>query len=350
MKISLLTIWHEKNYGAEMQAYATVKILQELGHTVELINFRLHDLKPKSIKSLIKNLITFCTPEDIKFQQFWAKYIPTTKRYKTIKSLYENPPEADLYLIGSDQVWNPEITKQAASLFFLDFGNSKIPRVSYASSFGVSSLASNLTTMQYVCSLLPKYKAISCREESGVVLLQNECNLNAVRVIDPTLLFNGYPELIGIPAQLRTLVYYPLSPYLELENFSQDLAKELDLQYINTNYKQYIVGSIVWNRPSIKQWIKNIADGALVVTPSFHGVAFSLIYRRQFIVIIKDKSRSSRITDLLSELGLSERCFFDIQDAKKSRIWEKTIDYSAVDTKLSALRSHSIHYLKEVLK
>ena len=349
MKISLLTIWHEKNYGAEMQAYATVKILQQLGHDVKMIDFRLSDSRPKTLKLWVIKCISSFSRESYKFNQFWKSHIPTTQRYSSIKKLKENPPQADMYLVGSDQVWNPGITKIAAPIYFLDFGDKSILRMSYASSFGVSEFDSNPQLLGLIEDNLKKFKAISCRESTGVEFLENRFNLKATNVLDPTLLFDGYPELIGNHEQKQTLVYYPLSPFLELEEFCKENAKKLGLEYLNTNNKKFLIRNIVWNRQGIEEWIRNIAEASLVVTPSFHGLAFSLIYRRQFIIIANGTKVSTRITSILAKLGLSDRYFTNVEDAKASNIWESIIDYSIIDKKLSEMRKNSITYLHDSL-
>lgn len=126
MKIALLTIWHECNYGAELQAYATVKILQNLGHKVEMIDIRLSDCRKGNINQKIFNIVCGITPGYRKFINFWKKYIPVTRRYNSIDKLQKRPPVADVYLVGSDQVWNPELTKEFSLLYFLNFGDNNI--------------------------------------------------------------------------------------------------------------------------------------------------------------------------------------------------------------------------------
>ena len=137
MKVALLTIWHEKNFGAELQAYATIKILQQLGHDPKMIDIRLSDISQTNIKGKIGNFISNFGPSQRKFEQFWKKYTPVTQRYRNLKELQNNPPAADVYMVGSDQVWNPDIVKGFTNVFFLNFGSDIIKRVYYASSFGV---------------------------------------------------------------------------------------------------------------------------------------------------------------------------------------------------------------------
>lgn len=352
MKIALLTIWKEKNYGAEMQAYATIKALKQMGHSVVMINYLLGELEHPTVKQRIIRFISSFCRDTKKFNRFWKKYIPTTCHYHTFSELKNNPPQADYYIVGSDQVWNPEITKDKAATYFLDFGNEHTKRISYASSFGEKEWNAPEELTAIAKKRLQSFSAVSCREADGVNILQNTFNIDAVNVVDPTLLHDRYPELTGPIIQRKTLAFYPLSPFPELESFCKELADNLGLEYNNINKKKYLVRRIVWDRPSIEEWVKSIAEADLVVTPSFHGLAFSLIYQRQFIIIQNPdgKGKSSRITNLLASLGLSNRFFTSIEEANRARVWEQPIDYSIVQPKLKQLRDYSLDFLKHSIR
>lgn len=352
MKIALLTIWHCYNYGAELQTYATVKYLQKHGHDVKVIDFREGDSLNPGFKDKVLNIIRKFTKTDKKFNSFWRKYIPLTEmHYKSLEELRNNPPVADMYLIGSDQVWNEDITHERAPLYFLDFGDSKTLRASYASSIGKAEWNGSQELTEIVSKILPTYKGISCREKSGVKLLQDIFGVNVTRVLDPTLLHGSYPELTGSIKESNMLVYYPLTVNPQIERFSKDLSLKLGLDFVNTNKQTMITNTVAWDRPSIEEWVKNIASSHFVVTPSFHGLAFSLIYHKQFIIIknSQNTNRQSRMVDLLSELGLEDRFFDCVEDATIARIWEKTIDYAIIDQKLEAMRKESMDYLNKIL-
>lgn len=349
MKIALLTIWHEYNYGAELQAYATVKILEKLGHHVEMIDIRLSDQNKKSFKKRIVNGIQEISPYHQKFNSFWRKYIPTTKRYHTIHDIISNPPEGDCYIVGSDQVWNPDITKRFSLLFFLNFGNDSVKRISYASSFGVSKWIHHELTNE-IKKLLLRFNRCSCRENSGIEILEKNFGLKAHHVLDPTLLLGNYEELTGKIKEKKTLAYYPLANDKELENIAKHLGYELNLKPIDINRKQYLYKHIVWNRPGIEQWVRSIAESQFVITRSFHGLAFSLIYKRQFAIVAVRNDRNIRILNLLEDLGLENRFFSSIEELKQKRPWEDVIDYDIVEKKLFVLRNNSVIFLKEALQ
>lgn len=344
MKVALFTIWHVYNYGAEMQTYATVRALTDLGHTVEVVDIRLSDAAPMNLKMKVASHISSFTVLNEKFTRFWSNYIPSTRRYRSIEDLMSHPPKADVYLVGSDQVWNPELTGSLAPAFFLEFGNN-IRRVSYASSFGTSSLSKKF--VRGFCRGLEKFNVVSCREQSGVELLKKHFNIDAVNVLDPTLLHENYFELTGDMKENDSLVFYPVSENVdEIERFSIHLSESLNLSYINANKRRKLWGSIRWNCLSVPHWLRTIGQSKFVVTTSYHGMAFSLLFHRQFVAIGIDKRRNVRMIDLLSKLGLMSRYFESLDSLNDEKPWTKSIDYDSVDKKLKVLRSDSYAFLK----
>ena len=349
MEIALLTIWHEKNYGAELQAYATIKALKALGHNPEMINIHItHNEKP-SLMGRVANFIEKISPANLKFERFWRSNIPTTKRYRNIDELYNTPPVADVYMVGSDQVWNPDITKEYWRMFFLDFGNPNINRVSYASSFGVKQWNYPFY-VDIIKNAINKFSVVTSREDSGVQILKNTFGINAKSVLDPTLLFTSYEEFVPKPTSQKTLVYYPLSDDSELEDYCISLSKRLGLKPINTNKKRVLLNKILWNRISVEQWVKNIASADFVITRSFHGLAFCLIYKKQFAVLKSRNDRGTRLENLLAKLGILDRAFLNTEEIEKNKPWEKPIDYTLLSSRLEVLRKESWEVLKNMLK
>lgn len=346
MRIALLTIWHEKNYGAELQAYATVKFLSSMGHEVKMIDIRLSDRK-KSFKNSIINFIEAYSPCGRKFEKFWKKYIPTTRRYNSIEEIQLNPPNADIYVVGSDQVWNPQITGKFQQLYFLNFGNRSIKRMSYASSFGQNEVS--FRDEEQIKELLNRFRGITCRESSGVALLWSKFKIKAHQVLDPCFLLDTYSEFVSDTTCNGSLCYYPLSNDFELENYSLRLAGTLGLKPINMNKSIKILKKIVWNRPSIEVWLNNIAHSNFVITRSFHGMVFSIILRKQFAVLASRNQRTTRLESLLKLIGLEERLYISINDLDNGKPWDNLIDYNVVSKKIDALRNDSIKLLRELI-
>lgn len=348
MKIALLTIWHDGNFGAELQAYATIKILRSLGHEVKMIDIRLLDQVKPNIKLLVGSLFSSWGPARRKLEQFWKENIPTTRRYKSLRQLQTFPPDADVYLVGSDQVWNPGITQSFSLVFFLNFGSPNIKRVSYASSFGIAKW--NYPALETeVRQLLQNFNSVSCRESSGVSILKNTFSVDAENVLDPTLLFDNYLELTGEMKETNKLVYYPLHDFPELESYCMELGEKLGVTVENANWNKYLYGNIIWDRNSIEGWIRSIGQAKFVITSSFHGVAMCLIYHRQFAIIVREKKKATRIASLLRLLGIEDRMFDSLQELDAAEPWKKNIDFDPIDARLSNLRLHSIYYLSRAL-
>lgn len=349
MKIALLTIWHCWNYGAELQTYATVRKLQEMGHEVKVIDFRLQEQQKRT--SLIGRLSDFlhdCAPVSRKFNRFWKRYIPSTKHYLSLDELRKDPPKADLYLVGSDQVWNPQITGKKAAAFFLVFAPGNVELASYASSFGTDKWLGDELTTKIAMNQLNKFKAVSCRERQGCVILNETFHLDAVHVIDPSLLHASYPELTGTIKQQRTLAYYQLTDSPDLTEFAKKKAEEMGLRFVDVNHQSQITSTFSWNRRSVAQWVKAIAESEFVITHSFHGLAMSILYHRPFVVIYNSGNKISRLVSLLHLAGLENRLFTSIEDARHSSVWSEPINYQDVDERLAKVRECSIDYLKRI--
>lgn len=349
MKIALLTIWHAMNYGAELQAYATVKALKQLGHQVEMIDIRLSDCHKPNLNGRIGNIISSFGPAHTKFEGFWKKYIPVTKRYCSIEQLQNDPPHSDVYMVGSDQVWNPDLTGGFAKMFFLDFGGENVKRISYASSFGTQEWKAKHLT-EDVSKLIERFDYIGCREQSGVDILRDTFKVPAALNIDPTLLFDQYPELTGTLTPKRTLVCYPLSKDPDLINYAQETASRLGLQMVNNKQTSTVLGRITWDTVSIEDWIRNIAESQFVITRSFHGLVFSILYRKPFAIIANANNRSTRLLNLLQQLGLTERYFESFHACNEAQPWKINIDYDAAYDKLVSLRKDSFDYLNNALR
>lgn len=349
MKIALLTIWHEKNYGAELQAYSTIKILQNLGHDVEMINIYLSDSRNYSLKGKISRYISSYGPGHRKFEKFWAQNIPTTRRYKSAKELIADPPLADYYIVGSDQVWNPDITKSFSKLFFLDFGSPKIKRASISSSFGTDKWK-YADLISDISALLNNFQKITCREESGLKIIKDVFQNNATCILDPTLILGEFNSFLAETETKNTLVYYPLSNDPELENCGESIAIELGLTPINNNKQTFILPKIIWDKTSIEEWIQNIATAKFVLTRSFHGLCFALLFKREFAIVANKNGRNTRVVNLLSKLDLLNRYFETFEEFEKANIWENNIDYSAVSKKLASFREESYSEIKSIFK
>lgn len=339
MKIGLITYHYSQNYGAVMQTYATCRILKEMGHEVEIINIR--QLEKRKLRHLI------FIPKYRNFKNFMKKFYPKqTPLIQTIKELRDIEFDYDCLMVGSDQVWNPMISLDKCLAYFLDFGKSNIKRISYASSFGISQWPQNDSVLtRNVTKALDKFDAISTREKTGQELLKKTFKKESQLVVDPTLLHENYNEITGNIEETDNIVCYLLNRTNDQIRASHFIKKELNkkTQIITSVYP--ILGLDWIYPPSIEDWIKYIGGAKLVITDSFHGIVFSLIYRRNFVVIAVNNGRNSRLIDLLKMVGLENRYFTSFEDIRKNNIYKTDIDYTNISLILETKSKESIAFL-----
>lgn len=339
MKIGLITYHYSQNYGAVMQTYATCRILKELGHDVEIINIR--QLEKRKLRHIV------FIPKYRKFNSFMNRfYSHQTSIIHDVQELRERSFDYNCLLVGSDQVWNPMISLDRCMAYFLDFGNSNMKRVSYASSLGISEWpVEKKYLLKDIARALYNFNAISVREKTGQQLLKNIFNLDAQLVVDPTMLHSDYSEIVNKVSNTNNIVCYLLNRTGEQLKASRFISKQLNknAQILTSVYP--VCGFEYVYPPSIEEWIEYIAGANLVITDSFHGVVFSLLYKRNFVVFAVNNGKNSRLVDLLELVGLKNRYFTSFEELKKSNIYNCDVDYSQVAPIIERERKSSITYL-----
>lgn len=347
MKVSILTYHDEDNYGATLQAYATYKAIEDLGHKVEFINLKL----PKSNSYLFRAILSL---KRIRFNRFRKKYFKNlTRTYLTLDELQNDPPKSDCYLVGSDQTWNTNISKSLAPAFFLDFGDESVRRVAYASSLGMDHFVETPElNSKKVSGLLSLFKDVLVREDDAVNICSKLWGINAKQVVDPVLLFDNFNFLLSkSKVEKNQLGLYKIYPDNVFYNKAMIIANSLGV-------KATSIGSLRKKRGiqcpypcGIEKWIEQIATSKYVLTDSFHGTVLSVLYRRPFVVYVTNPDKISRIRSLLSLLGLSERiCSPTTPLDEIMSLLETKIDYVQVHKILSTLRKESLQLLKSALE
>lgn len=368
-KVGIITMHRVKNCGSILQAYALQQKLLELGYECEIIDyvypnkehlFYLNKLNPhkKSLKFLLFEGIYFLLTAERNYKM--AKFLKNNLilsniKYKSQKSIKNNPPLYDFYCIGSDQVWNSRFNCHD-DVFYMSFCKSPSNIFSYASSSTVNDCADE-NNLKYLC----KYKNISVREKSSQNELQKHFEKKVQINLDPTLLINGTcwstllsskKRIIKRPYVLFYILTYSFNPYSDIENLISEIIEQ------NKLYPVFLYGSvkrtIKYNAKNIlnagpKEFFNLINNAELVITSSFHGTCFSILQNKNFYSLVDSVQNSSdeRITSLLSDLGLENR-ILEKQEKFKIRNTED-IDYLAVNEKLQKLRESSIDYLRECL-
>lgn len=362
--VGIITMHRVINYGSALQAYATLKAVSMLGYEAELIDYIFPNKKRKTnlvgkIKSLIlKSLLSvFHAGKKKNFEQFYSKYYKCSKQFQSPEELKKGDFSYDIFLTGSDQVWNPMHTGDDLS-FLLSFITDNTPKISYASSFSKSVLPEEYKKTYADC--LKDYKFISVREASGVNIVRELIGKTPYCACDPTLLLsseewrtlaNKGKQLVKGEYILLYILTYAYNPYPEFLKIVEYVKSKMNLPIV------ILDGSLKTNRIDGAKIIKNagpleflrlVQDAAFVVTTSFHGTAFSLNLEKPFFSILNDDLKGdTRMLDLLKSVGAEDRALIYNAPVVEASL---NMDFSSVTPRVENIRKESMDYLNVILK
>ena len=346
MRIGILTLPFEANYGWAVQRWALYHTIEMLGHQPTIINRRWSSNNTSCINSF-KRFVYYnviCP----RFKRFVDKETPSvTPVTRTPEETFEVSKHLDAVIVGSDQVWRIENTRLAGLDFFLDFlKDSLIKRLSYAASFGKDTWQGTEDETIKVKNLLQKFNAISVREDSGVCLCNNLFDVESSHVLDPTLLLTAddYNQLLSKPKSRQELVTYILDSTEEKRNTVSEIARQCNLKEVNL----YPSRSFTFYK-SVYTWLEKIRDAHYVVVDSFHGMVFCILFHKQFAVFANSKRGLTRFTSLLGMLGLIERMTTVFGKEEVLKILKQPIDYVSVESMLATHRKKSLGFLENNL-
>lgn len=350
MKISILTFSKEDNFGANLQCYALTKTLQNMGHNVNIIDIQLSPVRTHFINKLLQYY------QHQYFLQFRKKNINKyfTHKYKSIEELKDNPPKSDIYIVGSDQVWNPNITKRLDPLiYFFSFLPPSATRISYAASFGFS-IWENKELLPKVSQLLNLFSAISVREKEGVNICKESFNTEATEVCDPTFLLTNYDEICGEykkEKETDNILYFKFIRNKNVENVVANYAKAQNQKYIKLLDFHKTPNSVIRPYVKVDKWLDNIRYSKLIISDSFHCIVFCILFHKNFIAMPSVENRAGRILNLLQKLNLSEHfCPNAIDLSQKiKQLANKKINYQVTEILIQEMRDKSMKFLTKAL-
>jgi polysaccharide pyruvyl transferase WcaK-like protein len=259
-------------------------------------------------------------------------------------------------IVGSDQTWRPKYSPRIDT-FFLDFlkKNQHIRKLSYAASFGTDEWEFTQRQTIRFSSLLKQFDFVSVREESAVSLCEKKLKAKATHVLDPTLLLDKSVYLNFLQDEINTnnegeLFYYCLDKTRDKNKFIENVASRLGTKTFTAHPKETIKNTRFiddihnYTHPSINEWLRGFHKASFIITDSFHGTVFSIIFNKPFIAIANEERGKARFTSLLKLFNLEDRLVTDIKKAPLSIIHEG-IDYHSVNHKLNELREISVRHL-----
>lgn len=372
-RIGIITILKVNNYGAELQAFATQKILQMMGYDAEIIDYlfyknpqhkRTRLSAPTAKMSLSKHLKERLFPivanwksrkfrnaqskRDEKFEQFHRDNTKQSECYRILDELKAAKLDYDVIMSGSDQVWNPGIYS-SLDPYLLRFGTKEMKRIAYASSFGVSDVPDDV--VEYYRESLSDYSAIGVREDKAVDLVKRLSGKDARLVLDPTLLLNREQWMqVAKPVQLpckKYILIYELANVPYIKQLALHISKETGLPIVRICKNASVedlepeITNIIDAGPA--EFLSLFDQAEYVVTNSFHGTAFSINFGRNFYTVIPNgKDNNSRQRSILKLMGCEERLV--MEGSSFPRIIP--VDTDKIGSRLDAERINSLNFLK----
>ncbi|MBD5175843.1 MAG: polysaccharide pyruvyl transferase family protein [Bacteroidales bacterium] len=365
MRVATITCHDVYNYGASLQAYALQEYFRSLGDSYEIINYKPNYLSQHYKLTTVANPI-FDKPfirllyilaklpgrlHSLKrkrcFDRFTQQYLNLSAvRYGSFEELMGNPPQADIYLAGSDQIWNTFFKNGLDPAFYLDFIKDREGiKASYAASFATDAIFNNAEA--FVASELQNFDVISVRESSAINLLKTLGREGATLVCDPVFLRTKDEwESDFIPltsSKAKYIAVYDCEQSENLRNIALYLKQITGLPIYNLSdtYGRYsdkdysLIGPL--------EFLTLIGNAEYIVANSFHALAFSLIFEKEFFIINRSEKINTRMRDFLSYLHLGNRLISAPNELKQDKI-----DYKIVNTFLSDLIQNSKEFIKEL--
>ena len=370
MKVGILTQPLRTNYGGLLQAYALQTVLTHLGHEAMIMN-RCYKNVPASLMTRmlrIKNILigrdVVC--KDKKKISYAEKKISKfiQDRYRLTDSIYTtedlkvcvDKEKLNVIVVGSDQVWRPRYSPNIFN-YFLDFlENKAVKRYSYAASFGVDSWEYNRNETERCSQLAQRFDGITVRESSAVNLCNDNLGVKASLVLDPTLLLStkDYIDLLGDDTKKSNgeLFTYILDSGAEKDAIVEMIANTTNykpfacMPKLELTYKNAKKNLEDCQIPAVEQWIQSFVDAKMVVTDSFHGTVFSIIFNKPFWVFSNPRRGNTRMESLLALFELKERMVTEENIANKDL--DAPIDWGKVNCIKKDWQKKSMEFLKKI--
>ena len=364
------------NYGAVLQTYGLYSYLKNRGHEIYVIDYipdrynldaenyadmaikrtRLWKYIPFSKTVWKKTRLAQMKQNRANFRQFLEKNIKLTHKYFSFEELSKDVPDADLYITGSDQVWNPDFVWEGLidKPYYFAFLSDEAKKISYASSFGKSKLTDS--ELEIAKKYLSKYNYLSVREKTGVDVIK-AMGLDAVEVADPTVLAGRevFSELAKKNSwmDMPYMVLFQITFHQELYEACKSIANKNGLKLIllipdvfqasNLDYEGKIV------LPSVEEWIGYLENAAYVVTDSFHATVFSIMFERPFSSYAM-AGYNGRIYNILNKLDLDKRILLKADISQLEADFEIEIDFNIVKEKFYIWKKESGDWLNKVVE
>lgn len=361
-KVGILTFHRSENYGSVLQAYALSKKINDIlgENSCEIIDYSNKNqrelyaifLKSNSVKNIIKNVRAALNYSQLKrrkdsFTHFIENILPISKeKYNSEEDLRNNTATYSAIICGSDQIWNPLSLDFSISFFGVDFD---CPKSAYAPSIRNADINDFKEYKGQITAALEQFNYISLREKQNISVFQQLTSKSIECVCDPTLLLskNEFDKIcVNTKLPEDYIFYYSIDYNSQSVEMVKSISKKLNKPVLiifstNKTYNVYFKGFKLVKNNAPGDFINLVKNASLVLSTSFHGVAFSVIYRKNFFALKTNNYTDARIYDLLNEINLTDR-YIDYNDYMKTD-FDKSINYN--ENAISELVENSTNFL-----
>lgn len=372
MKVSLITRHAAINYGSLLQTIATQRSIRSLGHDCAVVDYVRADEDVWRIeKTLLKSkrewnssalrrtlYLAMRQPASVIAGKFFKSerecYLTMTRRYSSYGELADDPPAADVYMTGSDQVWGPVAGGVYDPAYMLGFAPEGARKVAYAASFGKNGL--DIEVAQAAKQRLSSYDAITVREDIAVEQLR-KWGILSEQVLDPTLLLSA-EEWRSFAEESRVLSSGNNAPYVLiyqihndplLSNYAERAAEYLGLPLVRVSpyFHQIIRAGKLCYLPNAGHFVELLANASCLITDSFHGTAFAISFNVPFVEILPNTGTTGRAVSLLRLTGLQDRILSNPEDVALAGV---SVDFDAANRVISEQRGRSLEVLRGLIE
>lgn len=366
LSVGVLTLPLSKNYGGNLQAHALMEILRQMGHKPALVNRRhtpdkFSETEAEAAEDDKRRLFVPHSgiAKKIPNHSFVETHIvPLTRPFRSTDQMRRNIGKYgfDALISGSDQVWRPRYARATLPdqfMAFLPEDDTTTKRISYAASFGTGDWEYDTAEADMARRLLARFDAVSVREDSGVDLCRDHFGVAARHVLDPTMLLrpDQYRQLCTPPLRPepgKRLLTYILDRTQDKDQVIRTLSDKLDSTAFSIDGLPFEAPDPEAGDKSVEGWLSSFSDADFVVTDSFHGLAFSIIFNKPFIAYGNPNRGMARFTSILKLLGLEDRLVTRSKELNVD-LMLRPIDWARVNARLNAERAASVAFLREAL-
>ena len=330
--VCIFNFWWVSNYGALLTAYAIQFLINELEYDPLLIdNSYRHN-------SLISEIFA---------KNFKQRYLKTSNRVYLYSDLNNLNKKSNIFITGSDQILRPIAARERLSQYLQDFVSIDSKKISMSASFAVDKKTllqeTDSKILEKMKTSLKSFDFVSVREKSGVEICKDLFDIDAEWIIDPVFIMNkfNYDKLIKNSTKdfSNKIVSYVLDPNKKYNKAYKYLEKKYNRKILKTAYSNI----------SVENWLASIKNCEFLITDSFHGMCFAIIFNKPFICITNQKRGATRFESILEMLNIENQCINDINE-----IYEKDcifkIDYEKVNRRITEEAQRGLDFLKKTLE